>query len=97
MDAFLQKESSAVQRPNPRSEQASSANLLFNPNNRRRFVFPTPADKQGSGKGPPLGGGGASGYWQLRTSKRETAFFVSSKNSLASTLKVSETPGLKSR
>lgn len=81
MDAFLRKESSAGQRVIPKPAQAS-ANLLFNPT-RRPFVFPTPADKQGSGKGPPLGGGGASGYWQFRTSKREKAF---------ASMEISETP-----
>lgn len=73
MDAFLLNGSTPSARIDPASG-GTRATLLFNPQPRQRFVFPTHNDKHGGGerkKGPPLGGGEASGYKQFRSSKRE--------------------------
>ena len=71
MDAFLLKGSSPKARMDP---SKTATTLLYNPQPRQRFVFPNHNDNtHGSErkKGPPLGGGGASGYKQFRSSKRE--------------------------
>ncbi|CAM9735198.1 unnamed protein product, partial [Ectocarpus sp. 4 AP-2014] len=72
MDAFLlKKDSSAAARLGSSGEQQTKSQFLYNPNP-RQFVFPAPNesnDGRSGKKGPPLGGGGASGYWQFRTSK----------------------------
>ncbi|CAM9527930.1 unnamed protein product [Ectocarpus fasciculatus] len=71
MDAFLlKKDPSAASRLGSSGKDPTKSQFLYNPNP-RQFVFPAPkSNDDGSGKkGPPLGGGGASGYWQFRTSK----------------------------
>lgn len=78
MDAFLAKRGSPMRvgcgGKDSKSCTAKPASvLLFNPQP-KRFVFPThnpPKGNDRNNKGPPLGGGGASGYWQYRTSKRK--------------------------
>ncbi|CAM9469145.1 unnamed protein product, partial [Scytosiphon promiscuus] len=79
MDAFLAKKGSPTRVGGAGKDlktcmtKSAASNLLFNPQP-KRFVFPTPATHNprkadDRNKGPPLGGGGASGYWQFRTSK----------------------------
>ena len=74
MDAFLLKGSSPTARGYPTRVDKPASGLLYNPQPRQRFVFPNNNDnKNGSERkrGPPLGGGGDSGYKQYRSSKRE--------------------------
>lgn len=74
MDAFLLKSSSPTYVGNGTTAVGKPATLLFNPQRRQqRFVFPTHTDKHGRErkKGAPLSGGGALGYRQYRSSKRE--------------------------
>lgn len=79
MDAFLLPNQKPAPNPNqkPMSNSGKFQTMLFNPQPRQRFVFPTHNDTHGGTKGserkkgPSLGGGGASGYKQHRTSKRE--------------------------
>ncbi|CAM9743267.1 unnamed protein product [Pylaiella littoralis] len=54
----------------PKLGQTPPSTLLYNPQPRPRFVVPqSSSGEQVSKRGPPLGGRGASGYWQFRTSK----------------------------